>query len=356
MYARILYVGNRTVSISSGYDRLNQRNLYLINKLTHGEFDVVEFTASTIFDKVLLHVGGSSYGLKKKILRMLMSNQYDFVFFSSSLHGRLFKELKKRFPNVKIICNFHNIEKYYAREFCKVSGIRHLPFYFAACISEKQAVQYMDYSIVLNDRDANLLRQLYDKSADLILPIAAEDSFDYDKVMMIERNPTVLYLFVGVAFFANIEAIKWFTSEVLPYVPGKLIVVGNGMDEVKDALISDRVEVHGFVKDLSSYYYQADFVVSPIKSGGGMKTKIAEALMYGKTILGSKEAFEGYMLNEKSMYLCNTAGDYIEVINRLVSNEEVCQYNEISRNLYLSRYSFDSVYTKFKCEFCIWLK
>lgn len=43
-----------------------------------------------------------------------------------------------------------------------------------------------------------------------------------------------------------------------------------------------------------------------------MKTKTAEALMYGKTIIGTKEAFEGYVLDEKAMKLCSNAQEFID--------------------------------------------
>lgn len=35
----------------------------------------------------------------------------------------------------------------------------------------------MDYSLVLNDRDAFLLWKIYNRNADLILPIAQKDIF-----------------------------------------------------------------------------------------------------------------------------------------------------------------------------------
>lgn len=40
-------------------------------------------------------------------------------------------------------------------------------------------------------------------------------------------------------------------------------------------------------------------MVMPIFSGSGMKVKTAEALMYGKFLIGTKEAFEGYEIDEK---------------------------------------------------------
>jgi len=47
-----------------------------------------------------------------------------------------------------------------------------------------------------------------------------------------------------------------------------------------------------------------------------MKTKVAEALMYGKKVIGSKEAFVGYedFIDEAGI-ICETADDFVLAIN-----------------------------------------
>ena len=56
-------------------------------------------------------------------------------------------------------------------------------------------------------------------------------------------------------------------------------------------------------------------VIMPIFMGGGMKVKTAEALMNGKTIFGSKEAFEGYDLEDISgLYLCEDKDAFINCL------------------------------------------
>ncbi|HSF13623.1 MAG TPA: glycosyltransferase, partial [Erythrobacter sp.] len=50
----------------------------------------------------------------------------------------------------------------------------------------------------------------------------------------------------------------------------------------------------GAVDDLSPWYAGAALVIAPILSGSGMKTKVAEALMHGKRVAGTSEAFVGY--------------------------------------------------------------
>jgi hypothetical protein len=57
--------------------------------------------------------------------------------------------------------------------------------------------------------------------------------------------------------------------------------------------IPSNVKLDGYVNDLSSYYKSAVAVVAPIFKGSGMKTKVIEAMSYGKSIIGTDEAFQG---------------------------------------------------------------
>ena len=112
-----------------------------------------------------------------------------------------------------------------------------------------------------------------------------------------------------------------FIKEVMPHINAELIIVGKGMDQFKEKFeLTENVKVFGFVEDLSAFYYDASIVIAPIYSGGGMKTKIAEAMMYGKTILGTKEAFEGYERLKDVTLECNNADDFIDYISKLDKN------------------------------------
>ena len=76
-----------------------------------------------------------------------------------------------------------------------------------------------------------------------------------------------------------------------------------------------------------------------------MKTKTVEAMMFGKTVLGSDEAFCGYEgLNN---YLCNTADDFIKRITDYKRNG-VKKFNEEIRKVYLDKYSENAVLSTMK--------
>ncbi|MFR7875184.1 MAG: hypothetical protein ACLU4J_01665 [Butyricimonas paravirosa] len=122
----------------------------------------------------------------------------------------------------------HNVEVRYAwrcLKYTKEYGkfIKHLFVYRA----EKLAVKYSDYLIALNNRDAKQILDIYKKDVTALLPTSFSDSGEAKKE---EGLDELKYLFVGSDFFANIQGITWFVQEVMPYVDGKLFIVGKGME------------------------------------------------------------------------------------------------------------------------------
>ena len=80
-------------------------------------------------------------------------------------------------------------------------------------------------------------------------------------------------LFVGSFFFGNVQGLELFIREVLPHVDMQLVVVGRGMNRLKNN--NPKVIIYDGVDSIDSFYADADFVIAPIISGGGMKVKIA---------------------------------------------------------------------------------
>ena len=65
--------------------------------------------------------------------------------------------------------------------------------------------------------------------------------------------------------------------------------------------------------------------------------------MYGKNIIGTTEAFEGYHADYRRIGgLCNTAQEFIDCINAVVSHP-VPRFNTYSRQLFLDNYSYTAV-------------
>ncbi|MFW1811950.1 glycosyltransferase [Acinetobacter ursingii] len=349
---KVLYIGQDLAKISSGADSVNKRNLDLLKDIFKSQLYVYSFANAdnSLIEKVQGYLGGCKKLDIVNVIELIKKFNFEYVFFSQSFYGKLCVGIKKKCPNVKVITFYHNIEKHYAREFLRVSGVKHFLFYISVSYNELLIANNSDYNIVLNERDSLLLNEIYGVESNLNLPVSYKDCFDVRKVVTNSVNPS--YLFVGTAFFANIQAVDYFIEKVLPYIKGDFIVVGKGMEQFKNKWsIDPRVHIYGFVEDLSIFYYSASAVVAPILSGGGMKTKVAEALMYGKVIVGTNEAFEGYEINDDFMYVAHNSDKFINIINNLYLNKEKLNFNINSRNHFKRNYENEAIKFSFQSFF-----
>lgn len=284
----------------------------------------------------------SGYSIKENqiIKDVIKKSNADMIFFDGTWFGRIVKFVGS---NTKKIVFCHNIEKEFAlNRLKKTKKVTAIPRFFSDWYNERCVIKRADKIVCLNNRDSTLLNKNYGRYADLILSIMLDDK--YDGSMIVKRQSNMI-LFVGSFFYANVEGIQWFCKNVMPFVGCDLYIVGKGMEVLKEELEDDRINVIGTVNSLSEYYNEADVVVLPIFSGGGMKVKTAEAMMYGKKILASNEALEGYRTEgSKDIIRCNTAEEFIDGINYFVGAKKLSKYSESNRKIFLKYYSISSAY------------
>lgn len=356
--SKVLFISGSLALLHTGGGVASKHNLNLCRKLFgKNNVDAIAFSYSTTLDlsknditilpgyknkfstfynSIRLFSGGLSKKSQNNICQIITN--YDTYFLDSSLFGRICPVIKSINPEAKIFTFFHNVEFDFMKGMLKSRFFLYYSIFRSASYNERNAIKYSDYILVFNKRDSVRLKELYGRGGDLIVPITLPDTFDSSKINT-EFSTEKKYLFVGSAFHANINGIIWFIKNVFPYIPGKLQIIGKGMEELQPVIKDHRIEVIGFVEDLSSYYYHADFIVMPIFEGSGIKIKTAEALMYGKTILGTQEAFEGYEIeNYKIGERCDSATDFISTINKYISMKISTKFNKDSRELFKAKY------------------
>ena len=245
---------------------------------------------------------------------------FDYVFIDTSVYGIIAYYLRKEKFKGKIICFFHNVEYN-----IQMQRLKRNPFGFWRLIichyNEKNAIKYSDEIVALNKRDRDELQRLYGGGNIKIIPISLTDAYNDQEKEFTSTPPTLL--FIGNNWYANIHGLKWFVRNVLAHVNIKLQIIGSGMDKLEKEFAYPKIEFLGFVPDLSSVLIKADYFICPIFIGGGMKVKTCEALMYGKNIIGTKEAFEGYEINyQKVGAMCNNKEEFINTINHFCSTKE----------------------------------
>ena len=107
-------------------------------------------------------------------------------------------------------------------------------------------------------------------------------------------------LFVGtLGYGPNVDAVEWFVREVLPRVWAvrpevRFQVAGFGSGAHLAELLRDtRCAVAESPPDLTPFYAAAGVVVTPIRTGGGTRIKVLEALAHGRAVVSTRFAPEG---------------------------------------------------------------
>jgi len=76
----------------------------------------------------------------------------------------------------------------------------------------------------------------------------------------------------------------------------KLIVCGKGLPDQLNKLqayAGRNILYAGFVDDIEIYFKAADLFLNPVQSGGGIKTKMVEAIAYGTTVIATETGATG---------------------------------------------------------------
>jgi polysaccharide biosynthesis protein PslH len=163
---------------------------------------------------------------------------------------------------------------------------------------QPQAWRRFDLVQVFSRRDAEQVAELAPDVASrvrvdpfgLVLPPPADPA----------REAPGTILFVG-AFHhpPNRDAATWLAREILPAVlarhPGaRLRIVGSGPTPDVRALAGPNVEVVADAPSVMPHLEEAAVVMAPVRTGGGMRMKVLQAMAAGKAVVTTPRGTEGY--------------------------------------------------------------
>ncbi len=292
-----------------------------------------------LFNLLMFRMNGTTIAIERQVVEKVVSDNIDFVFIDSSLNGTLIRDLKKG-TRSKVAAFFHNCELSLIGQGIMHGRLEGVVRLLPAYINERLTMRMADIKIALNGRDKRLLTKRYGREVSGMVPVTFDDRATGRSSHSVS-SPLKL-LFVGSNFFPNISGVKWFIKNVLPFCDAKLTFVGRDIDKAGIAS-SSNVAIVPNPDNLEPYYNDADLVVVPIFDGGGMKVKVAEALMYGKYVLATKEALNGYE-DIPTVKRCDTAVDFISAIKGFCGES----YSQESRQAYEDRFSSQSAMDMFK--------
>lgn len=283
----------------------------------------------------------------------------DVIFIDDSCLGKIAKKIKEKKMDVKVITFYHDIISDLYPQLNKANDFKFkVLMYHAAIKGEILSEKFSDKNLVLNERDARLYQNLYKRNPDELLPMAVADpdlfelhaaEFDFDAKK--KQNKKII-LFVGAYYKPNIEGLKWFVDNVFKFLGNNylLLVVGRKLEMLcEDYTGESNILILGGVEKLAPFYNNADVVVAPIFSGGGMKQKTAEAFAYGKTFIGTTESMQGYENtlniienNHNIVFSGDSPEEQIQAFEYIEKNQ-IYGFHEVLNNTFKENYSIEAI-------------
>lgn len=281
-----------------------------------------------------------TYSSNKKLVNAINKANPDIVWTDSSLFGKTIKELKRLNSKIRFISFFHNVEYDLQKYRVKKQNILYVASLYSDWINERLTCKNSNKIICLHKEDAKRICEIYKRTPDFIHPITLiKNNLNYTPSNF-EKKISKYILFVGSLYGPNIEGLDFLANKVMPYTDRRLLVIGKGLEKIKHKYLYKNIDILGTVDDLEPYYNNAECVVAPIFTGAGMKVKIAEAMMYGCPIIGTTEAFKGYIIPalNKCIQIANSPAEFLNALNKELpykSRDEIIK-------IYLTNYSAEA--------------
>jgi GT2 family glycosyltransferase len=130
-------------------------------------------------------------------------------------------------------------------------------------------------------------------------------------------------LFVGGTHPPNVDALRYFISEIFPplqaKLPGMVLTVAGEVPrhELNDLELG-QVVFTGYLQDLRPLFEQALVYIAPLRFGAGIKGKILEALNCGLPVVTTSVGAEGIGLTDtENVLIADSAADFCTAVIKL---------------------------------------
>ena len=257
----------------------------LLNLFSH-----VPYTVSKYHGKPVL----------EELNNLLQHNRFDIVHVDHLHMARYGEFVKQRF-NLPVVLREHNVESViWDRYYRTVKGhlaraYTHLQFkkFYQY---ESKLIGAFDRCLAITKKDKERIQKMNPRAKVSVIPAGVDTSYFHPLNAPIER-----YSLVSVASMdwpPNSDGILWFINKVWPAIKrevpsAKFYVVGkNPPPEIKRLSTKDII-VTGFVGDVREYMARASVLIVPLRTGGGMRIKILNALAMSKAVVSTSVGYEG---------------------------------------------------------------
>jgi glycosyltransferase involved in cell wall biosynthesis len=266
--------------------------------------------------------------------------------------------LIKHFTIYKTIIHSHNIESERFKSIGK-------PWWKILWFYEKWAYKNADIVWFITEYDKQYAIEKYHvlENKALVIPYGTDlnispsenELLDAKRLVQNKHNikaDEAILLFNGaLGYQPNLEAVISIIEKINPILIAsnyhyKIIICGKGlpssMNELKEYRDKNIIYA-GFVDDIDLYFKACDIFINPLNHGGGIKTKLVEALGFGKIAVSTKNGAIGISeaFTEGRLKIVDD-NDWAQFTHEIIHSKSVLNSNQ----LFYNHYSWDNISKK----------
>jgi glycosyltransferase involved in cell wall biosynthesis len=205
-----------------------------------------------------------------------------------------------------------------------------------------------DATWIVSTKEKEIISFKYPEVKTYIIPTIQ----GFNKVQGLNENRKNLIFIGGFKHYPNVDAVKYFISDILPIVSKeiedvKLDIIGEEFP-INSIYLPDNVKYHGHVDNLDELFNSARLSVAPLRFGAGVKCKINMSMSYGVPVVTTSIGAEGMnIINGYTALIADNPVDFAKSIIKIYNSDEL--WTLLSKNGLenVERYfSIDSVKNK----------
>lgn len=203
----------------------------------------------------------------------------------------------------------------------------------------------------VTEEDRQAILQVMPQPRDIpVIPIAV----DAEVQQPVEREPDAqgILSLATMMYPPNVDAVCWFARDIYPLIQQvvpdtRFYVCGQRPVAEVQALPEQNatIDVTGYVPDARPYIARSACLVVPLRSGGGMRVKILEALAWGIPVVSTTVGYEGIdLIPGEHLLVADTPSDFADAVTRLLRDADLrTRLATAGRQRLLERYDWRSV-------------
>jgi sugar transferase (PEP-CTERM/EpsH1 system associated) len=282
-----------------------------------------------------------SDGYRQALERLLEANTFDVAHVEGIEMAPYLDSLERASPRPLIVLDDHNCE-YVLQRRVFLADLRTPARWPAALYSllqwlrlrryESQACRRADRVLAVSDADAEALLQLARGLDITVVPNGVDTRYYRPGAADVERGTGTVpeLVFTGTMDFRpNVDGVLWFARRILPLVRKRIqdvhfTVVGQRPhSRLRKLAANPHVTLTGHVPDVRPFISRATVYVAPLRSGGGTRLKLLEAMAMGKAIVATTMAAQGFPVSDgRELLLADEADSYAAAIVTLLTQPE----------------------------------